>query len=278
MAVSQPFILLKGQPKGLQIDRIFLEDNGAYAVNEFNRQLPSVEAATVHKYQGREKDTIIMSVVDDVITEFSDDPNLINVAISRAKKRFCLVLTGNEQEHKGSLADLVDYIEYNNLTVTQSKISSIFDYLYSEYSAYRAAYLADRKRVSEYDSENLTNALIEDILMERPEFAHLKVVCHIPLRTVIRDWSLLNDDERSYISHYSTHLDFLIINRVSKRPVLAVETDGYSYHNEATDQHRRDLLKNHILATYGLPLLRLRTTESNEHTRLTEKLTEIIQA
>ena len=245
-------------------------------VNEFNRQLPSVEAATVHKYQGREKDTIIMSVVDDTITEFSDDPNLINVAISRAKKRFCLVLTGNEQEHKGSLADLVDYIEYNSLTVTESKISSIFDYLYSEYSAYRAAYLAGRKQVSQYDSENLTYALIEDILAEYPEFAHLKVVCHIPLRTVIRDWSQLNDDERSYISHYSTHLDFLIINRVSKRPVLAVETDGYSYHNEATDQRRRDLLKNHILTTYGLPLLRLNTTESNERTRLTDKLTAII--
>lgn len=54
-------------------------------VDELSRQLPAIESATVHKFQGREKDTIIMSVVDDQITEFSDDPNLLNVAISRAK-------------------------------------------------------------------------------------------------------------------------------------------------------------------------------------------------
>lgn len=42
-------------------------------VNQFIRQIPEIEAATVHKYQGREKDTIIMSVTDDTITEKSAD-------------------------------------------------------------------------------------------------------------------------------------------------------------------------------------------------------------
>lgn len=36
-----------------------------HQVDEFNRQLPGVETATIHKFQGREKDTIIMSVVDE---------------------------------------------------------------------------------------------------------------------------------------------------------------------------------------------------------------------
>lgn len=56
-----------------------------------------IDVATVHKFQGREKDAIVMSTVDDTITEFSDDPNLLNVAISRAKQKFCLVVSGNEQ-------------------------------------------------------------------------------------------------------------------------------------------------------------------------------------
>lgn len=45
-----------------------------------------MEVATIHKYQGREKDAIIMSVVDNQITPFADDANMLNVAVSRAKK------------------------------------------------------------------------------------------------------------------------------------------------------------------------------------------------
>lgn len=245
-------------------------------VGEFNRQVPSVEAATIHKYQGREKDTIIMSVVDDQITEFSDDANMINVAISRAKKQFCLVVSGNEQELKGNISELVDYIEYNNLSVTKSQITSVFDYLYSSYTKERIAFLARHKSISAYDSENLTYSLIENILSEYPSFSHLGVFCHIPLRSIIRDWSLLDEGERKYISHYSTHLDFLIINHVTKKPVLAIETDGYNYHNDETEQYQRDLKKNHILELYVIPLLRLKTNESGEKEKIVALLSGLI--
>lgn len=258
-----------------------LDDVGIIApynnqVNQFNQQIHSIEAATIHKYQGREKDAIVMSVTDDKITEFSDDPNLINVAVSRAKKRFCLVVTGNEQEHKGIVSDLIDYIAYNNLTVTDSKISSIFDYLFSQYTKERMQFLKGHEKISEYDSENLTFSLLEKILSEYPEFNHLGVFCHTPLRNVIRDWSLLNEQEQKYISHYSTHLDFLIINHVTKKPVLAIETDGYTYHNDEAEQHQRDLMKNHILEVYNLPLLRLKTNESGEKQRIVLSLKSII--
>lgn len=245
-------------------------------VNEFNHQIPTVETATIHKYQGREKDTIIMSVVDDEITDFVDDPNLLNVAISRAKKHFCLVVSGNKQERAGNITDLLDYIAYNNFSVTESKISSIFDYLYSQYTAERMAFLAGHRNISEYDSENLTFSLIENIFHEYPEFSHLGVFCHTPLRTVVRDWSLLNDEECRYISHYATHLDFLVVNHVSKKPLLAIETDGYNFHNDETDQHRRDEMKDHILEVYGLPLLRLSTTGSGEKKKLIKILEGII--
>ena len=258
-----------------------LDDVGIIApynnqVNQFNQQIHSVEAATIHKYQGREKDAIVMSVTDDQITEFSDDPNLINVAVSRAKKRFCLVVSGNEQERRGVVSDLIDYIAYNNLNVIDSKISSIFDYLYSKYTKERMQYLKGHKKISKYDSENLTFSLLEKTLSEYPEFNHLGVFCHTPLRNVIRDWSLLNEQEQMYISHFSTHLDFLIINHVTKKPVLAIETDGYTYHNDETEQHQRDLLKNHILEVYNLPLLRLKTNESGEKEKIIFSLKSII--
>ena len=258
-----------------QLDNI--DDVGIIApynnqVNQFNQQVHSIEAATIHKYQGREKDTIIMSVTDDQITDFSDESNLINVAISRAKNRFYLVVSGNEQERKGNVSDLIDYIAYNNLTVTDSKIQSIFDYLFSHYTRERLKFLAGHRKISEYDSENLTFSLLEKILSDYPEFSHLGVFCHTPLRNIIRDWSLLNEQEQKYISHSSTHLDFLIISHVTKKPILAIETDGYTYHNDETEQHQRDLLKNHILEVYGLPLIRLRTNESGEKEKIISAL------
>lgn len=241
-------------------------------VDEFNSQIPDVGAATVHKYQGKEKDTIIMSVVDNQIKEFTDNANLLNVAVSRAKKQFIIVLSGNKQKLKGNINDLVDYIEYNNCVVTDSKVRSIFDYLYSYYTNMRFNYLKERKNVSTYDSENLMYGLLTDLLSCNDEYNHLEVLCHIPIRNVIHDFSLLNEEETKYVSHYSTHLDFLIVNRVSKKPVLAIETDGYNYHNEQTQQHQRDVMKNHILELYGLPLLRLSTVGSGERDKVIDSL------
>jgi superfamily I DNA and/or RNA helicase len=245
-------------------------------VDEFHRQIPTIEAATIHEYQGREKDTIIMSVVDDQITEFADDANLLNVAISRAKKQFCLVVSGNKQDYRGNIMDLIDYIAYNNFSLTESKINSIFDYLYSNYTTERMSFLAKHRHISEYDSENLTFSLIENILHDYSEFSHLGIFCHTPLRCIVKDWSLLQEDERKYISHYSTHIDFLIVNHVTKKPILAIETDGYNYHNENTEQHLRDEMKNHILEIYGLPLLRLSTIGSKEKEKILSTLSTLV--
>ena len=245
-------------------------------VEAFHRELPEVETATIHKYQGREKDAIIFSVVDNQISDFADDANMLNVAVSRAKKKFCLVVTGNEQEKKGNITDLLDYIAYNNCTVTESKLASIFDYLYAQYTEQRMAFLNSHPQISEYASENLTYALLREITSSETRFNCLKVLCHIPLRQVIKDTSLMSEEELKYASNYNTHLDFLLINRVSKQPVLAVETDGYSFHNEETQQHQRDLKKDHILSCYGLPLLRLSTKGSGERERIVAMLTQVL--
>ena len=228
-------------------------------VDAFNNQLRKGIAGTIHKYQGRENDAIIMSVVDNQITPFADDANMLNVAVSRAKKKFCLVLTGNDQEKHGYIMDLLDYIAYNNCTVTDSKLASIFDYMYEQYSEQRMLFLKMQPQISEYASENLTYVMLKEILSSDIRFKSLKVLCHVPLRQVVRDTSLMSERELKYAANYSTHLDFLIINNVSKKPVLAIETDGYSYHKEATDQHQRDVMKNRILSSYGLPLLRFST-------------------
>ena len=245
-------------------------------VEEFKKQLPEVETATIHKYQGREKDAIIFSVVDNQISDFADDANMLNVAVSRAKKRFCLVVTGNEQERHGNIMDLLDYISYNNCMVTESKLASIFDYLYAQYTEQRIAFLKSHPQISEFASENLTFALLCDIVSSEMRYNSLEVLCHIPLRQVVKETSLMSNEELKYASNFATHLDFLIINRVSKQPVLAIETDGYSFHNSETEQHRRDLHKDSILKKYGLPLLRLSTKGSGEREKVTALLNQLI--
>ena len=235
-----------------------------------------IDVATVHKFQGREKDAIIMTTVDDVITSFSDDPNLLNVAVSRAKSQFYLVVSGNEQPKDCNISDLIAYIEYNNGTVSTSKIHSIFDYLYEQYTDARIAYLKKHKKISEYDSENLTFALLEDILKENINMRHLNIICHLPLYMLIQDYSLLNEEESKYAANINTHIDFLIYNRVSKQPVLAIETDGYAFHKSGTSQSERDIKKNHILELYGIPLVRLSTIGSNEKKVIGDKLSEVL--
>ena len=240
-------------------------------VKVLNKEINDIDTATVHKFQGKEKDNIIISTVDDEISDFADDSYLINVAISRAKKRLMLVVTGNEQSKEQNITDLVEYIQYNNFEVINSKIYSIFDYLYKQYTTKRRAYLQKHKKVSDYDSENLMYALIDDIITEN-KYSSLDVICHFPLNMLIKDPVLLNEQEYQYAMNPATHVDFLIYNRVSKKPVLAIEVDGSKYHEGNTVQASRDLMKNHILELYEIPLLRFNTNGSREKLKIVEEL------
>lgn len=240
-------------------------------VKTLSREISDIDAATVHKFQGKEKENIIISTVDDEITDFADDPYLINVAVSRAKKKLMLVVTGNEQAKERNITDLIDYIQYNNFEVADSKIYSVFDYLYKQYIEERKAYLQKHKKVSKYDSENLMYALIEEIIAD-DKYSGLDVVCHFPLNMLIKNPELLNQQECRYAMNPATHLDFLIYNRIGKKPVLAIEADGYEYHKKDTAQAARDLLKDHIMELYKIPLLRLKTNGSGEKGKIVDML------
>ena len=154
-------------------------------VEALSREINDIDIATVHKFQGKEKENIIISTVDDEISDFTDDPYLINVAVSRAKKRLLLVVTGNEQSKERNITDLIKYIQYNNFDVVESRIYSVFDYLYKQYTEERMAYLQKYKKVSEYDSENLVYTLIREIISDN-KYASLDVVCHFPLNMLIK--------------------------------------------------------------------------------------------
>lgn len=108
------------------------------------------------------------------------------------------------------------------------------------------------------------------------KYASLDVVCHFPLNMLIKNPELLNEQECRYAMNPSAHLDFLIYNRIGKKPVLVIEVDGYEYHKDDTVQASRDMLKNHILELYKIPLLRFKTNGSGEKEKIKEMLEKLV--
>ena len=229
-------------------------------------------AATVHKFQGRENDAIVLSTVDNQIKEFTDDPHLLNVAVSRAKKQFTLVVSADEQPDS-NIKDLIDYIEYYQGAGEESKISSIFDLLYEDYTLERVAFFKTHKRVSEHDSENLAYWAIQEVLKENA-ITNVGILIHYPLRHLITAASGLTEEQYKYASHSWTHLDFLLYDSVTHKAKLAIEVDGTQYHKSNSDQGRRDTMKDAVLETIGLPLLRLSTAGSQEKERIVKAITQ----
>jgi KaiC/GvpD/RAD55 family RecA-like ATPase len=234
----------------------------------------SIKADTVDKFQGRENEVIILSTVDNEISDFTDNPNRLNVAVSRAVEQLILVVNGNENQKDNNISDLIKYIEYNNFSVVQSELNSIFDLLYKGYEEERAKVIRKSGKASEFDSENLMFGLIKQVLANE-SFLKYDVLLHFPIRRLIKEFSKLDIQETKYASNSLTHLDFLIYNKLGKVPILGIEVDGFEFHKDGTKQAERDKMKDKILEKYNFPLLRFKTNESNEKEKLTNKLNEL---
>ena len=230
------------------------------------------EVDTVHKFQGREQDAIILTSVDNVITDFVDDPHMLNVAVSRAVHSLAVVTSQDPRNDQTNYGDLTRYIEYNNFEVIQSQVYSVFDMLYQGYAEQRRTYLQKHKRISEYDSENLIYSVIQDVLSEE-SFSSIGCAVHVSLATLVKDYKPLTEEERKYARNPLTHVDFLLFNQMDKQPVLAIEVDGTGFHEAGSKQAERDMKKNSILEKCAVPLLRLRTDGSGEKEKIRAALT-----
>ncbi len=234
-----------------------------------------IKADTVDKFQGQERTIMIFSTVDNEIGDFAADPNRLNVAVSRATDQFIVVTDGNENDKSSPIHDLIDYIKYNNYEIIDSKISSIFDNLYKHYDEARKTIIKKYGAVSEYDSENLMYSVIRDTL-EEGSYSRYDVATHVPLRHIIKDKSNLTQREKEFASNANSHLDFLIFSRLSYQPIMAIEVDGYRYHEASETQKERDRVKDSIMNKHDIPIIRFSTVGSEERRRLIEAFEEIL--
>jgi len=248
------------------------------AVDALIEELSEIEADTVHRYQGREKPAIVMTTVLDETwrgqqgLRFVDDPRLINVAVSRAMKKFVLVIDSQLLPASRHIRDLVGYIRYQNLfrELPESEVISIFDLLYQRRSHKLRELSARVRGPSNYPSENIAWTVVSEVLAESA-YHGLAVTQQVLLRTLIPNLDSLTVDQVSYVQHRAS-LDLMIYNLVTKQPVLAIEVDGFAFHDDKPEQLRRDRLKNEILNGQRISLLRLSTTGDSEPERIRRAL------
>ncbi|EAL52276.1 DNA helicase [Campylobacter upsaliensis RM3195] len=234
-----------------------------------------IEADTVHKYQGREKDLIIIATTNNQSNEFIDNSKMLNVAITRAKKQLKLIVSYDVcHKQNTNINDFIRYITYQSAKPIESKVYSIFDLLYKANTQARELYLKGKRRISQFDSENIAFAFIKDIL-QQDSYHSLDVLPHIPLAKVIKIDEALTQEEKLYAQNPLTHFDFIIYHIMDKVPLLAVEIDGYAFHH-THKQLNRDRLKDSICKKHNFPLLRLSTTQSAESKRLKDMLQALL--
>lgn len=237
-------------------------------------QLPDyIEADTVHKFQGREKSVIILSTVDNAFNEFLNDPNLLNVAVSRATRKFWIIYDNDVIQNGSNIGDLIQYIKYNNFEILDSKTISIFDILYKQYKNEREIFISKSKIISKFLSENLVFNLLNKILSQQ-KYHCFDFAFDVRLKHFIKISSEFSPEEKVFIENNS-HTDFLIYNKINKLPLLAVEVDGYFFHMLSAIQKKRDKIKDSVLKKSGIKLLRLATTGSSEQARIEAALDSV---
>ncbi|MBF6301588.1 AAA family ATPase [Nocardia amamiensis] len=233
--------------------------------------IEAIESDTVHRFQGREKDAVVMTtVLDDTPSsraalKFADDPKLINVAVSRAMRLFILVTHPSGLPESRHLRDLIGYIRYRDPdnAVVDSDVVSIFDLLYTDYRQRRRAHPRIGWGRTEWPSEDIALTMLEGVLAE-PRYGHLATHRQVYLQNVFpRSLDRLDDRQREFVRRRSS-FDFVIYNRITNENVGAIEVDGHSTHEANPEQLARDALKNEICRRYDFELLRLPTTGSGE--------------
>lgn len=247
-----------------------------YIRNAIQHDYPDVEVDTVHKYQGRQKDIIILSTVvndlkdgEDLISNFVSQTRLLNVAISRAIKKIYLVVSDQVYHSKNNnISQFIDYIQYHCLeSVKKGEVTSIFDFLYKD--SYKVLKRSSLNKKYDSPAEEIMMSLLKKILKDYPDY---KIAMHVRLKDLVNHLDGFTEEERRYIHHPLTHVDFVIFDKITYSPKLCIEVDGTRYHDYSRKQIHHDVIKTKSLEMNNIKILRLKTNGSNEKEKIVEML------
>ena len=71
--------------------------------------------------------------------------------------------------------------------------------------------------------------MIQNIL-QKAEFSFVDCAAYVALVNLVKDYSMLTEEETTYARNPLTHIDFLLFRWMDKSPLLAAEVDGATFH------------------------------------------------
>ena len=244
--------------------------NQAYLLKEILKEnnLENIDIGTVHTFQGDEKDIIYFSsgitnqTFDKTYDWIKNNQELINVATTRAKKKFVLVTDYNEIEKRSKINndffELAKYVKNNGKEViltASNNITFINGYNFKSFNS--------KKEMEFLETINHLLTLGDKYIS----------------RNKVRVASILDKftSPTKYDYGLKAEFDLVIFKRINNLeiPVVAIEFDGEEHINDQS-VIRRDKLKEQIAKDNGLKIIRISNDYSRRYIHIKEILLDLI--
>lgn len=227
------------------------------------KKFPNYEKScgTIHSFQGQGKDRVYFSTVLNDLSICNRHlagnhnlftPELVNVAVSRAKNKFTLV-TDKEYFLARSrlIKNLILYIDKYGKEIPDKTVC-LFDNLYKQMPTY-------------VEVDNCSNPFELAVFKVLKKFCNMHnsytVFAKLPLAELVTDAHYLNThwEIRNFVLSERAHVDFVIEN-ILGNPALAIEVDGKDH--DTKEQRARDAKKNEALKHMNIPLKRIKSKDA----------------
>jgi len=208
--------------------------------------------------------------IENRLYDFVTNDKLLNVAISRGRNKVTAVVSDKVYHStNNAIHDFIKYAEYlyGSEITKESTVTSVFDLLYSEYSNILLSRY--KERPNDHKTELLMCDLINEVLKD---YSYIGYSMHTRLGSFVNVPDTFSDEEKKYLLHPLTHVDFLFYNKVSKEKLFVLEVDGIEFHEQDEKQTKRDEIKDRALLLNNILMYRFKTNESNEKQRLIDIL------
>ena len=239
----------------------------------------AIEVETVHKFQGREKETVFFVTAGNHLTSFLDDSNLVNVAVSRGMNKLILIGQEDVLNGIGNIPNLARYIRYQKGAELSPTTSSIFDLLYPQHAEELEGWKQRNKQLlyikkNDEISELLFAKLLTSMLKDKCLIGKIGYARNYPLKLLFRNVPL-NERELQFINNGS-HVDFVLFSTIDRRALCGIEING-AKHFSSRKRKANDALKKEIFRKAGVTLEFFATHDVEEKESLNELLNNIFQ-
>lgn len=228
-----------------------------------------IDVGTIHTFQGDEKDVIFLSCAitkhshDKTFDWVKNNQELLNVATTRAKKKFILVADTKEIKKRSSITndlyELTTYVMNNgkNVELTESNTTQYING--ANFRNYNT------KKEQEFIDT------INHILTLNYKFV---------LKHKVRVASILDNftDPVKYDYGLKSEFDLVIFKKINNLliPLVVVELDGEEHYIDS-DVRRRDELKEKICKDNNITLIRIHNDYSRRYMYIKEILLDVLK-